>query len=176
MNKKQELNAFIKDCITTALIKQMKTQSFDKISVTELVKVAGVSRVSFYRNFESKQDVLEKHLMKLIQEWGEEFEEKNDITYFSESLLLHFYKYKEFYLLLNCQGLSSLIYENIRWASKVGESQNNVERYLKSSVAGAIFGWVDEWLRQGMKESPQEIMAIVEMTKQEQEKTEQNQN
>ncbi len=70
MNKKQELNAFIKDCITTALIKQMETQSLDKISVTELVKTAGVSRVSFYRNFESKQDVLEKHLMKLIQEWG----------------------------------------------------------------------------------------------------------
>lgn len=176
MNKKQELNAFIKDCITTALIKQMKTQSFDKISVTELVKVAGVSRVSFYRNFESKQDVLEKHLMKLIQEWGKEFEEKNDPAYFSESLLLHFYKYKEFYLLLNRQGLSSLIYENIRMATKLEESQNNVERYLKSSVAGAIFGWIDEWLRQEMKESPQEIQAIIAMAEQKQQQTEQNQN
>lgn len=160
MNKKQELNAFIKDCITTALIKQMKTQSFDKISITELVEIAGVSRVSFYRNFKSKQDVLEKHLIKLIQEWGKEFEEKNDITYFSESLLRHYYKYKEFYLLLNRQGLSSLIYENIRLASKVDESQNNVERYAKSSVAGAVFGWIDEWLRQGMKETPEEILAI----------------
>ena len=176
MNKKQELNAFIKDCITTALIKQMETQSLDKISVTELVKTAGVSRVSLYRNFESKQDVLEKHLMKLIQEWGKEFEEKNDAAYFSESLLLHFYKYKDFYLLLNRQGLSSLIYENIRQATKLEESQNNVERYLKSSVAGAIFGWIDEWLRQGMKESPQEIQAIIAMAEQKQQKTEQNQN
>lgn len=176
MNKKQELNAFIKDCITTALIKQMETQPFDKISITELVETAGVSRVSFYRNFESKQDVLEKHLIKLIQEWGKEFEEKNDAAYFSESLLLHFYKYKDFYLLLNRQGLSSLIYENIRLATKLEESQNNVERYLKSSVAGAIFGWIDEWLRQGMKESPQEIQAIIAMAEQKQQQTERNQN
>jgi len=27
-------------------------------------------------------------------------------------------------------------------------------------VAGTIFGWVDEWFRQGLKETPQEILAF----------------
>lgn len=160
MNKKQELNAFIKECITKALIKQMETQSFEDISITSLVKTAGVSRVSFYRNFKSKQDILEKHLDTLIKEWGKEFEEKGDPTYFSESLLTHYYNYKDFYLLLYRQGLSPLIYENIRSATGIDASQNNIERYAKSLVAGSIFGWVDEWLRQGMTETPQEIIML----------------
>lgn len=162
MNKKQELNMFIKECITNALIKQMKIKPFHKITITDLVKVAGVSRVSFYRNFKSKQDVLEKHLIILIQEWGKDFEERGEIEYFSESLLNHYYKYKDFYLLLYNQGLSSLIYDNLRSACKIDESQNNIERYSKSLVAGSIFGWVDEWMRQGMKETPQEIIKLTQ--------------
>ncbi len=160
MNKKQELNMFIKECITDALIKQMKIKPFHEITITELVKVAGVSRVSFYRNFKSKQDILERHLVVLIQEWGKDFEERGEMEYFSESLLNHYYKYKDFYLLLYNQGLSNLIYETIRFASKIDESTNNIERYSKSLVAGSIYGWGDEWLRQGMKETPQEIIQL----------------
>ena len=63
-------------------------------------------------------------------------------------------------MLLYNQGLSNLIYENIRFASKIDESSNNIERYSKSLVAGSIYGWVDEWLRQGMKETPQEIIQL----------------
>lgn len=165
MNKKQELNAFIKECITNALIKLMKTQPFEEIAITQLVKTAGVSRVSFYRNFRSKQDVLEKYLIVLIEEWGREFESRGDVEYFSESLLNHYYKYKDFYLLLYRQGLSNFIYETIRSACKIDESQNNIERYTKSLVAGSIFGWVDEWFRQGMKETPQEIIQLAAQQK-----------
>ncbi len=47
MNRKQELNAFIKDCITKALIELMKKKNFEDITITELVETAGVGRVSF---------------------------------------------------------------------------------------------------------------------------------
>ena len=118
MNKKQELNAFIKECITTALIGMMDRKAFDNITITELVKEAGVSRVSFYRNFESKKDVLEKYMDILINEWGKDFEEQNDPSYLSESLVRHYYKYKEFYSLLYKHDLSYMIYENLRKATK----------------------------------------------------------
>ena len=77
----------------------------------------------------------------------------------------HYYKYKDFYLLIYQQGLSELIYETIRQAAKIEEAQNNVERYVKSMTAGMIFGWVDEWLRQGMPETPEEIMILFEQKK-----------
>lgn len=158
MNRKQELNAFIKACITQALIELMEHKPFADITITELVKKAGVSRVSFYRNFESKRDVLERHLHVLLEEWGKDFERRNDPSCFSESLLSHYYEHRDFYLLLYKHGFSDLVFESLRWATKIDEAQSNMERYAKSTIAGLIFGAVDEWMRLGMQETPQEII------------------
>jgi len=160
MNKKQEANAFVKECITTALLQMMETQSLEEISIIDLIKKAGVARNSFYRNFDGKKDVLAKHLLTLIQEWGKEFKALGDETRFSETLLKHYYKYKDFYLLLYRRGLSDMIYETLRTACMLDESQSNMERYGKSMFAGLLFGWVDEWMRQGMPETPEEIVLL----------------
>ena len=74
MNKKQETNAFVKECITEALLQLMKEKTLYEIAITEIVERAGVARVSFYRNFTSKENVIEQHLILLIREWGRDFE------------------------------------------------------------------------------------------------------
>lgn len=160
MNKKQEANAFVKECITTALLQMLENTPFEDIAITDLVKKAGVGRVSFYRNFESKKDVLAKHLVILLEEWGKEFESLGDPSKFSDSLVRHYYKHKDVYLMLYKQGLSDMIYETIRGAMKLHEAQHNLERYAKSMIAGMIWGWADEWMRQGMPESPDEIALL----------------
>ncbi len=160
MNRKQELNAFIKECITKALIDLMKKKDFEDITITELVETAGVGRVSFYRNFDSKKDILEKYLKEIWHEWAKDYEEKNDMSYFITTILEHFYKNKEFNLLLYKHGLSELIYEVVRWGAKIDESESNVESYIKSMVAGTVFGLADEWMRRGMQETPEQIMAL----------------
>lgn len=170
MNKKQEINAFVKECITTALLQMLETKSLDEISVTDLIKRAGVARNSFYRNFDSKKDVLEKYLLKLIEEWGKEFEALGDESRFAEMLLKHYYNYKEIYLLLYRRGLSDMIYETLRTACKLDEAQNNMERYAKSMIAGMLFGWVDEWMRQGMPETPEEIVLLTAQMKEDEDR------
>lgn len=35
-----------------------------------------------------------------------------------------------------------------------------MERYAKSMIAGMIFGWVDEWMRQEMPETPEELILL----------------
>jgi len=39
-------------------------------------------------------------------------------------------------------------------------ASNNLERYSKAMFAGAVFGWLDEWARQGMPETPDEIALL----------------
>ncbi len=164
MNRKQELNALIKECITRALIKLMNEKPFDDITVTELVERAGVSRVSFYRNFQSKKHVLEEYLKQIWYEWEKDY--KKDITgeqnQFIESILRHFYKNKDFNLLLYKHGMSELIYEVVRWGAKIDESDSNIESYIKSMVAGTVFGLADEWLRRGMQETAEEIIVFLQ--------------
>ena len=150
MNKKQEANAFVKECITTALIKMMQEHSFESISITNLVECAGVARVSFYRNFTSKEDVIKQHLDFLIGEWGREFEKTGALSTLNESLIKYYYKHREFYLLLYKHNLSAMIYENIREALQIDSVEESSERFRRAVWAGAIFGWIDEWARHGM--------------------------
>ena len=150
------------ECITDALFRLMKSKPLQDISITELTWVAGVGRVSFYRNFETKIDVLDQKLDLLLLDWGKDFEAKNDISYFAESIFRHFYKYREIYLLIYRQGLSNHIYSSIRRACKLDSSSNSIERYIKSLFAGMTFGMVDEWMRNGMQESPDDIIRLIE--------------
>ncbi|WP_225418555.1 TetR/AcrR family transcriptional regulator [Loigolactobacillus iwatensis] len=39
----------------------MKTQQFQEISISTLCKRAGISRMAFYRNYDSKEAVLVDH-------------------------------------------------------------------------------------------------------------------
>lgn len=142
----------------------METQKIDDIAIVDLIKRAGVARNSFYRNFKSKRDIVAQRLIVLIQEWGREFEEQNDAepdaSKILESLLRHYDKYRDFYLLIYRHGLSDMIYDTIRFACRMDEAQNNLERYLKAMFAGMFWGWIDEWLRQGMPETPDEILRL----------------
>ncbi len=45
-----------------ALFELMRQKSIDVITVTELCQTAGLERVTFYRNFENKSDVLDYYL------------------------------------------------------------------------------------------------------------------
>ncbi len=153
-------NTYVINHITDALIQLMEQKPISNISVSELCELAGVGRASFYRNFETKEAVLEKYLEKIWHEWAKDYESKNEESYFIESILKCFYKYKEFNRLLYRHNLSNLIYEVVRWGAKIDESANNVESYIKSMAAGFVFGLADEWMRRGMQETPEQILIL----------------
>ena len=52
MERRHPANLFVRDCITKALFKLMKSKNYHDITVSALVKTAGVSRNSFYRNYQ----------------------------------------------------------------------------------------------------------------------------
>ena len=56
------LNKTIRESLALALIRLLKKKDFSSITVSEIVKLAGVSRSSFYRNFESKEQLLLSYL------------------------------------------------------------------------------------------------------------------
>ena len=54
----KEANKVTRECLQTALIQLMSQKPFEKITITELVRRSGVSRTAFYRNYESKEEIL----------------------------------------------------------------------------------------------------------------------
>ena len=60
-------NAYVIEHITDALLKLLKEKSLQEISISEIVDTAGVGRTSFYRNYETNEDVVKKHIVALIE-------------------------------------------------------------------------------------------------------------
>ncbi|HFI0633279.1 TPA: TetR/AcrR family transcriptional regulator [Streptococcus suis] len=50
------------DYIQEALLQLIQQKEYEKITITDIAKRAGVTRISFYRNFESKDDILKQAL------------------------------------------------------------------------------------------------------------------
>ncbi|MDE5631168.1 MAG: TetR/AcrR family transcriptional regulator, partial [Bacilli bacterium] len=51
---------YVDEYIISALFTLMKKKKYEDISITEITNKAGVSRVSFYRNFNSTEDIIKK--------------------------------------------------------------------------------------------------------------------
>ena len=159
MNKKQEANAFVKECITTALIQMLERKDFDNISITGLVQKAGVGRVSFYRNFESKEDVIRKHLKSLLDEWAKQYEGVENYN-LVEAIFEHFYNHRKLFILLYKRGLSYLNLESVKDACGAKPEQPNIIAYTAAFIAYGLYGWIEEWFKRGMQESPTEMAEL----------------
>ena len=55
--------------IRESFFELMRFVPYDKITVTDIVDGAGVSRRTFYRLFKDKKDILNQYLDQVMREW-----------------------------------------------------------------------------------------------------------
>lgn len=153
---------YVKQQITLALLELLKEKAIDEISISELTKKAQVGRVSFYRNYQTKEDILKEESDRLINEWGKLYESNPDSspqTLFPS--LFDFYKqHKDFYTILYHAGMSTIIQETIIRTIQITPEMENIEAYIKSFWAYGIYGWLIEWMKRGMPESGDELYQL----------------
>ena len=161
MNNEQK-NTYVKKQILAALLDLLKEKSLTDISVSELTSRAEIGRVSFYRNYQNKEDILKEESDRLIKEWGRLYEsnpESSPETLFPS--LFDFYRdHKEFYTILYDAGLSSIMMETIIGTIQILPEMPNLEAYMKSFWAYGIYGWMLEWIKRGMQEGGNELKAL----------------
>ena len=164
MNNEQK-NTYVKKQILAALLDLLKEKPLSDISVSELTSRAEIGRVSFYRNYQNKEDILKEESDRLIKEWGRIYKFNPDST--PESLfpsLFDFYRdHREFYTILYNAGMSSIMMETIIGTIQILPEMPNLEAYMKSFWAYGIYGWMLEWIKRGMHESGDEFKALFEL-------------
>ena len=62
----EEANRITRECLRIALMKLMSEKDFSKITITELTSLAGVSRTAFYRNYNSKEEIIEETVNSVL--------------------------------------------------------------------------------------------------------------
>ena len=61
-----EKNTYVKQQITNAFLQMLEKHNIKDVSVSDLCDKAGVGRASFYRYYESKEDVIRQYSDYLI--------------------------------------------------------------------------------------------------------------
>lgn len=161
-------NAKTKKKITESLFILLKKKNFSEITVTDIVNTAGVARASYYRNFSSKESIIEEYMNTLRQEIIPDVEFTDDSNIFDyeriinsfERSLTYSLKNKSYILTLYKNGFGSLIQQILnRYIEEfAGDMPNNsIQKYKLYFISGAMFNVLIQWLENGAIESPLEI-------------------
>ena len=88
--KKNDENT-LKNCIFTALTLLMEQQDYHSITITDIAKKAGVSRMTYYRTYSSKEDILIQYFNKISEELSMEINQHPDIS--PKQLIYYFFSF-----------------------------------------------------------------------------------
>ena len=157
MMHKNEVHNMVISSLSEALLLLMKQKPLAEISISELCSKAGVSRISFYRNFSSMDDILVKHLTACTDAWWADFSVRDNADFYANfwpELLEEYRKNRDLILLIYQNEKSDLLKEHIFSCCAVRESPDEWDAYARAGLAGALYGLVDEWIRRGMNEFP----------------------
>ena len=111
-----------------ALLQLMEKKEFATITVTDICEKAGISRLTFYRNFEVKEDILRFHFDKVFQEYIGKFDE--GITNIEEAITSCFdvwFELREEIKRIVDSNLALLMYEPFSKYTQIVLSKN--EKY-----------------------------------------------
>lgn len=159
-----ESHRLTKECIQTALIYLMNNTPFDKITITSIINRSGVSRAAFYRNYASKEEVLEEIVKEFYDFLAEAISSEKYISH-PEQWYFDFFSAIQ----KNTQDFKYLVYaklpDNLITLTKplfLNPVENPTpEQYYKEIAWETAFTEIVlSWFKNGMKETPAKMSEI----------------
>ncbi|MCI5595282.1 MAG: TetR/AcrR family transcriptional regulator [Lachnospiraceae bacterium] len=172
----EEANRITRESLQTALIYLMNEKDYKEITITELTQKAGTSRTAFYRNYQSKEDIMMEIMMEFVQkleEYKKEFTSfENPRDWFYGILKYVNENRKDFELLLKAdlQDKTKQIFSFYSWVNKNERSfslwteeykDNDVKHvYYRRAMDNTFWFVFWDWIGMGFSETPEEIADI----------------
>lgn len=146
-----------------ALLELLEEKELRDISVSALADAAGVHRVSFYRSYAGKEDVLREYLLGLFEDWIAKYDrqEHHSDDDLCVHLFAHLYEYRDFYRLLSRRGLLYLLKDVLVQICGPRPEYPNLGAYTAAFISYGLYGWIEEWAARGMRESPEEMAELL---------------
>lgn len=169
-NKENQNNSQVKNYIFTALILLMEQNDYQDITITDIAKKAGVSRMTYYRTYSSKEDILIQYFNDTASELLAKIKAWPDITLhqLAVSFFSFFQEHGSIVPILKKANLLELVFNNfiqnlqhfykeIVSPSEL-DSQGNYHLYYN---AGGLSFALILWIENGYKETPEEMASLI---------------
>ena len=165
MRRRSITTYMMKEYITEALLQLMKKKNFEKLTIEEITDKAGVNRSTYYRNFKSKEMIIQFYfdniLFKNLQK-----KKHTKIKYFIsyiKNILEYYYLEKEKLLLIYEQGLSYIFLNELNDNFFKSQKENLISDKEKISLyyhIGGIFNIFLYWFSTNMEMLPEKLANI----------------
>lgn len=153
----EESNRITKECLHTALIRLMGEKEFDKITITELVKMAGVSRTAFYRNYTSKEMILTElsnaFLVEMTRTLSAVHTSKDTYDWYYHAFQAVYDNAALFGLILQARLPKDSLLGTSCILEIIMPSHTPSEHYRLVALENSFAAILADWFRNGMKES-----------------------
>lgn len=154
-------NDSVTTLLTNTLIDLLNNEDYESISISELCNKAGVGRMSFYRNYNTKDGILEKYISDItynfIKQENMNYDEM-DFKKYTTTLFKHLENHKVF--CCNLYKINKLYFiKNI--FDKVFINCNRYNEYKAYFISGSLYNTFYCWVKNNFKETPEEIANLI---------------
>ena len=152
-----DTNRIARESLKEAIMQLLEDQTLEEISITDLVARAGVSRSAFYRNYASKDALIEDVCVQIVEEIIEllksPLHREDRAAWFAEIFreIGSHERYFRVYLDTHMQLMKSSILET------VCPSEGIEDHYQLVMREGAFIAILTDWFRAGMQETPERM-------------------
>ena len=168
--KEEHETALVKNYISTALLLLMEQNDYQSITVTDIAKKAGVSRMTYYRTYSSKEDILIQYFNNIANDFISEIKSNPNITLYQ--LAVHFFtffrEHGNLIPTLKKANLLELVFQNFvdnlkNFYTNLLGKQNlsaSANYHLHFSAGGLSFALI-LWSDSGYKETPEQMAQMI---------------
>ncbi len=155
MKKRRKQNQATRDRIVAAMMELTKEKPLSEITIQELADLAEVSRMTFYRNYTSKEDVFLSHIQEILMQYQKDDAQQDPEGYFYDKRRIrngfsYFYEYRDFVNALICCGFSEIFLQSLtdfalnKWLK---DTNDMLGRYRLVSFVGIMFNSYLTWIQ-----------------------------
>lgn len=176
ISKRVGQTAYLKECLRNSYFSLLEKKSAETISISEIVKLAGVSRMSFYRYYQTKDEIILQYINGTFDDFTDGIRD-NEIKdpQVTTALFFSYFRANQTQIkILIKQDLFHLFFgpfskfileSNLAIDSNPDVADENLDYYYEY-VSGGILNLAKIWLRGEMKETDEEMALVLKNIKQ----------
>lgn len=155
-----------KQWLADSLLILIKDTPYHQISITDITEKAGLSRLTFYRNFESKEDILQFHFNRVFSTYIASVQ--SDELDLEQALVLcfHFWQNLRAEIKICLQNnLHKTMYQPLEQYLNVflskGQYKDSFSQIQKTFIVGGLFASMASFAEEQSEQSPEEMARAV---------------
>lgn len=150
------------ELICDGLKRCLKEKSFESVTISDIQRISGVSRSTFYRNFDRMEDVLALMCDRVFEEAF-----ASDYSNISEAVFRTWFRYADMIEAVVGIGRGDMLYASLRRCTSRMRSglpewgDAAPLDYLASIIASSMMGIMITWVERGKKDSEEELKGVI---------------